>query len=54
MNQLMFDVGTAVPGQQSRQACVLFRPAQPTDKEVLKIQYGNGCSASVSKKSFCA
>jgi len=47
MNQLMFDVGTAIANQTSRQTCVFFRPAQSTDKEVLKIQYGTGCSASV-------
>ncbi len=51
MNQLMYDVGTPVPGQEGRQLCVYFRPAQASDREVLKIQYGNGCSASVSYKN---
>jgi hypothetical protein len=50
MNQLMFDVGTPIPGQSVRQVCVYFRPSQSTDKEVVKIQYGNGCSASVSQR----
>jgi hypothetical protein len=50
MNQLMFDVGTPIPGQVARQTCVYFRPSQSTDKEVVKIQYGNGCSASVSQR----
>jgi len=47
MNQLMFEVGTQITGQTNRQACVYFRPAQTGDKEILKIKYGNGCSASV-------
>jgi hypothetical protein len=51
MNQLMFAVGTPIEGQANRQACVFFRPAQEGDKEVLKIQYGNGCSANVSRKT---
>jgi len=51
MNQLMFDVGTPIPGQVARQTCVYFRPSQSTDKEVVKIQYGTGgCSASVSQR----
>ena len=48
MNQLMFDVGTPIPGQVARKVCVFFRPAVATDKEILTIQYGLGCSASVS------
>jgi hypothetical protein len=48
MNQLMFAVGTPISGETNRQACVYFRPAQTGDSEVLKIKYGNGCSASVS------
>ncbi len=48
MNQLMYDVGTPIPGQQGRQACVFFRPAQIGDTDMIKIQYGNGCSATVS------
>ncbi|CAF0729251.1 unnamed protein product [Adineta steineri] len=47
MNQLMYDVGTPIPGNLARQVCVFFRPAEATDKEVLKILYGNGCSASI-------
>ncbi|CAF4864307.1 unnamed protein product [Rotaria sp. Silwood1] len=47
MNKLMYDVGTPVPDQTTRKVCVFFRPAQTGDKEVLKIQYGNGCSASI-------
>jgi hypothetical protein len=47
MNILMFAVGTPIAGSTQRTACVFFRPAQAADKEVLKIQYGNGCSASV-------
>jgi hypothetical protein len=48
MNQLMFDVGTPVAGLTMRQTCVFFRLPQPGDKEILKIKYGNGCSATVS------
>ena len=48
MNQLMYDVGTPISGQVNRQICVHFRPARPGDPEVLRIQYGSGCSASVS------
>ena len=44
----MFDVGTPIPGQIGRQVCIYFRAAEPGDSEILKIQYGNGCSASVS------
>ncbi len=51
MNQLMFAVGTPIEGQANRHACVFFRPAQEGDPEVLKIQYGNGCSATVSRKT---
>ena len=50
MNQLMFDVGTPVANQSSRQACVFFRPSVASDPEVLKIQYGTGCSATVSNR----
>jgi hypothetical protein len=48
MNHLMFDVGTPIQGQDGRQSCVIFRPARTGDKEILKIRYGNGCSANVS------
>jgi hypothetical protein len=48
MNQLMYAVGTPIPGNTTRTICVYFRPAVSGDKEILKIKYGNGCSASVS------
>jgi hypothetical protein len=48
MYQLMFDVGTPIPSQVGRQTCIYFRAAEPGDSEILKIQYGDGCSASVS------
>jgi hypothetical protein len=48
MNQLMYDVGTAIPNETGRQVCIFFRPSQAGDKEILKILYGTGCSASVS------
>ena len=48
MNKLMFDVGTPQVNGTGRTACVFFRGAQTGDKEILKIQYGNGCSAHVS------
>ena len=48
MNTLMYAVGTPIEGQSNRQACVYFRPANDGDAEVLKIKYGNGCSANVS------
>jgi hypothetical protein len=44
----MYDIGTPIPGQQGRQACVYFRAPEVNDREILKIQYGSGCSASVS------
>ncbi|CAF1435902.1 unnamed protein product [Rotaria sordida] len=47
MQKLMYDTGITKPGQTSRTSCVTFRPAQSTDRKVLKIQYGTGCSASV-------
>lgn len=47
MDHLMYDVGTPITGQISRYICVYFRPAQSTDTDVLKIQYGNGCNAMV-------
>jgi hypothetical protein len=49
MNKLMFDVGTPQANGTGRTACVFFRPSQAGDKEILKVQYGNGCSAHVSK-----
>jgi len=52
MNRLMFDVATSIPDQTSRKVCVLFRPAQSSDQQVLKIQYGNGCSSSVGYGTF--
>ncbi|CAF0985187.1 unnamed protein product [Rotaria sordida] len=48
MQKLMYDTGITKPGQTSRTSCVTFRPAQSTDRKVLKIQYSTGCSASVS------
>jgi hypothetical protein len=48
MNQLMYDVATPIPGETNREVCAYFRPAQAGDREVLKIKYGNGCSATVS------
>ncbi|CAF1971514.1 unnamed protein product [Rotaria magnacalcarata] len=47
MNKLMYDVGTPQVNGTGRTACVFFRPSQNGDKEILKIQYGNGCSAHV-------
>lgn len=50
MNALMYDIGTPIPGQQlAREVCVVFRPVEQTDTQFIKIQYGNGCSASVSE-----
>ena len=49
--QLMFDVGAPITGHAARRICVEFRAAVPSDTEVLKIQYGQGCSASVSDRS---
>lgn len=49
--QLMFDVGAPIAGHAARRICVEFRAAVPSDTEVLKIQYGQGCSASVSDRS---
>jgi hypothetical protein len=48
MHKLMYDVATPKPGTTQRTACVYFRPRVSTDKVFLKIQYGNGCSATVS------
>lgn len=50
MGNLMFETGTPLSGQLARQVCVFFRPAQAGDRQVLKLQYGNGCSASVSQR----
>lgn len=47
MSTLMYAVGTPVAGSTSRNACIYFRPRQAADKNYIKIQYGNGCSAHV-------
>jgi hypothetical protein len=52
MDMLMFDVGTPIPNSEQRSACVYFRPYQLTDPIHLKIQYGEGCSATVSNVIF--
>lgn len=49
MNQLMYDVGTPVPNEATREICVFFRPARSSDTDVLKVLYGNGCSATVNE-----
>jgi hypothetical protein len=48
MNTLMFAVGTPISGSQKRTACIYFRLREFTDTNYVKIQYGTGCSASVS------
>jgi hypothetical protein len=48
MQTLMYAVGTPKANTQERTTCVFFRPRQSTDKAFVKIQYGNGCSATVS------
>jgi hypothetical protein len=45
---LMHVTGTYIPGQTKRKACFTFRPALPNEtKNILKINYGTGCSATV-------
>jgi hypothetical protein len=39
---------TAITGSTSRKSCIRFRPKSSSDKVFLKIQYGTGCSASVT------
>ena len=51
INQLMYDVGSPIPGHAARQICVEFRPAVSSDTEVVRIQYGQGCSAAVSDRA---
>jgi len=47
MNTLMYDVGTPIPNVEQRRACIYFRPRTAQDKVYLKIQYGDGCLATV-------
>lgn len=47
MNMLMYAVGTPIANSQQRTACIYLRPRQTADKNFIKIQYGNGCSAHV-------
>jgi len=51
MQKLMYDVGTPTPGAVTRKVCIYFRPRQPTDTSYFKIQYGNGCSAHVGRRT---
>ena len=37
-----------IPGSTSRKPCIRFRPGLASDRVVVRIQYGTGCSASVS------
>ena len=52
MQTLMYAVGTPVPGQTTRRACVFFRPRQAQDRSYFKIVYGGGCSAIVRNHSY--
>ena len=47
MHTLMYAVGTPIRGEQSRKACVYFRPRQQNDRIYVRIVYGGGCSATV-------
>jgi hypothetical protein len=47
MLKLMIAVGTPTDDPTKLAACIYFRPRQSTDKTYIKVQYGNGCSASV-------
>jgi hypothetical protein len=47
MRTLMYAVGTPIAGSTSRTACVYFRPKTSSDKDYLRIVYGNGCSSTV-------
>jgi astacin len=47
MAALVDVTGTPIPGQTTRIPCITFRPALPNEVNVLKIQYGTGCSATV-------
>lgn len=49
MHILMYDVGTPISGSVSRVPCVYFRPREAKDQNFVKIQYGTGCSAHVSR-----
>ena len=38
---------TPIAGSTSRKPCIRFRPGLASDRVIVKIQYGTGCSASV-------
>lgn len=48
MQKLAYDVAIRIVDSEDRKACVQFRPREDTDENYLLIEYGNGCSASVS------
>lgn len=52
MQTLMYAVGTESPGSTTRTACVYFRQRNDNDANFLTIQYGKGCSATVSGHSY--
>lgn len=52
MQILMYAVANSVEGDTKRKACVYFRPREQGDKKILRITYGNGCSATVRNYLF--
>jgi hypothetical protein len=47
MNTLTYDVGTPIPGETTRKACVAFRPQQQNGENFVRFEYGSGCSGTV-------
>jgi len=47
METLTHVTGTSIPGQTTRKKCFIFRPKLANEINVLKIEYGTGCSATV-------
>ncbi|CAF0994821.1 unnamed protein product [Adineta steineri] len=47
MATLVEVTSTHIPGQGISKACIKFRPKLPKEINVLKVEYGTGCSATV-------
>lgn len=50
MRSIEAATSTPIQGSTSRKPCVTFRPKLANDRVFVKIQYGTGCSASVSEQ----
>ena len=52
MATLVSVTSTPIPGQITRKPCFTFRPKLAHELNVLKIEYGTGCSATVRTREI--